>query len=71
MGRHADYLRTQLREGRMMIAGPVADPTGPWGLCILRVGTEAEARAVTDADPVVRSGRGFRYEVLPMMSVIM
>lgn len=71
MGRHADYLRRQLREGTMMIAGPVADPAGPWGLCILRVGTEAEARAVTDADPVVLSGRGFRYEVLPMMSVIM
>ncbi|AZO08530.1 MULTISPECIES: SRPBCC domain-containing protein [unclassified Mesorhizobium] len=71
MGDHADYLRSQLRHGTMMIAGPVADPAGPWGLCILRVATEAEARAVTDGDPVLRSGRGFRYEVLPMMSVIM
>ena len=71
MGRHADYLRDRLAEGTMMIAGPVGDPAGPWGLCILRVGTEAEASALTDADPVALSGRGFRYEILPMMSVIM
>ncbi|RWD89411.1 YciI family protein [Mesorhizobium sp.] len=71
MNAHADYLRGQLRAGTMMLAGPVADPAGPWGLLILRVGSEAEARAVTDGDPVVRSGRGFRYEILPMMSAIM
>ncbi|RWD65663.1 MAG: ATPase [Mesorhizobium sp.] len=71
MNAHADFLRDQLRAGTMMIAGPVADPAGPWGLLILRVGSEAEARAVTDSDPVARSGRGFRYEILPMMSTIM
>jgi len=71
MGQHADYLRGRLRDGTMIMAGPVADPAGPWGLLILRVDSEAEARAVTDADPVSRSGRGFRYEILPMISVIM
>lgn len=71
MGRHADYLRGKLREGVMIMAGPVADPAGPWGLLILRVGSEAEARAVTEGDPVARSGRGFRYEILPMISTIM
>ena len=70
MGRHADYLRGKLRDGTMILAGPVADPAGPWGLLILRVGSETEARAVTDADPVVRSGKGFRYEILPLMSAI-
>ncbi|RWA69424.1 MAG: ATPase [Mesorhizobium sp.] len=71
MNAHADYLRGRLRDGTMMLAGPVADPAGPWGLLILRAGSEAEARAVTDGDPVARSGRGFRYEILPMMSTIM
>ena len=71
MGRHADYLRGKLREGTMILAGPVADPAGPWGLLILRVGSEAEARAVTDGDPVSSSGRGFHYEILPMISVIL
>lgn len=37
----------------------------------LRVGSDAEARAVTDAGPVSRSGRGFRYEILRLISVIM
>src|ERR1700754_1537516 len=71
MGRHADYLRGKLREGTMILAGPVADPAGPWGLLILRAGSEAEARAITDGDPVAKSGRGFRYEILPMISTIM
>lgn len=71
MGRHADYLREKFREGIMIMAGPVADPAGPWGLLILRAGSEAEARAVTDSDPVAKSGRGFRYEILPLLSVIM
>ena len=71
MGRHADYLRGRLRDGTMIIAGPVADPAGPWGLLILRVGSEAEARAVTDGDPVSSSGRGFHYEILPMVSAIL
>ncbi|WP_434722285.1 YciI family protein [Mesorhizobium sp. RIZ17] len=71
MGRHADYLREKLREGIMIMAGPVADPAGPWGLLILRAGSEAEARVVTDGDPVSSWGCGFRYEVLPMISVIM
>ncbi|MDX8492327.1 SRPBCC domain-containing protein [Mesorhizobium sp. VK22B] len=71
MNAHADYLRGLLHDGTMMLAGPVADPAGPWGLLILRVGSEAEAEAVTDGDPVARSGRGFRYEILPMLSTIM
>lgn len=71
MGRHAEYLRGKLREGTMILAGPVSDPAGPWGLLILRVGSEAEAKAVTDGDPVAKSGRGFRYEILPMISTIM
>ncbi|WP_051355459.1 YciI family protein [Mesorhizobium erdmanii] len=70
MGRHADYLRDKLREGIMIVAGPVADPAGPWGLLILRVGSEAEARAVIAGDPVSRSGRGFHYEILPLISAI-
>ncbi len=71
MSQHADYLRAQLRAGTMVIAGPVMDPAGPWGLAILRAGTEAEARAITDGDPMTLSGRGFHYEILPMMSTIM
>ncbi|WJI76060.1 MULTISPECIES: YciI family protein [unclassified Mesorhizobium] len=70
-GPAADYLRGKLAEGTMILAGPVADPAGPWSLLILRVGSEAEARAVTDGDPVSSSGRSFRYEILPLISAIL
>ncbi|MBZ9763290.1 SRPBCC domain-containing protein [Mesorhizobium sp. CA8] len=71
MAAHADYLRGKLNEGAVILFGPVADPAGPWGLGIVRARDEAEVKALTDADPTVRSGRGFRYEILPMMSTIM
>src|SRR6476661_5680039 len=65
MGRHADYLRGKQREGLLLMAGPVADPAGPWGLLTLRARSEPEAKAVTDGYPVAKSARGFRYEILP------
>ena len=42
---------------------------GPWGLGIVRASVE-ESPALRDSDPVIRSGRGFRYETLPMMRAI-
>jgi hypothetical protein len=36
----------------------------------LRAGDEAEVKALTDGDPTVRSGLGFRYEFLPMISAV-
>jgi len=70
MGEHATYLRGHAVVGTVIAAGPVADPKGPWGLGVLEVASEAEVAALTEADPVIRSGLGFRYEVLPMMSAI-
>ena len=66
MGEHATYWRGHLAAGRAIVFGPVADPEGAWGLGVVRVKDEAEARAFEASDPAVRSGRGFRYEILPM-----
>ncbi|MGE3763270.1 MAG: SRPBCC domain-containing protein [Kofleriaceae bacterium] len=70
MGAHLAYLQAQLAAGTVVFFGPVADAGGPhggWGLVILRAADEAAARAVGDGDPIVQSGRGFRYEVLPIL----
>jgi uncharacterized protein YndB with AHSA1/START domain len=67
MGAHAAYGATLLAEGRAVAYGPVADPTGVGGLGVLRVADAAEARAVVDADPALRAGRGFAVELLPMI----
>ncbi|WP_246461160.1 YciI family protein [Mesorhizobium sangaii] len=58
-------------EGGVILFGPVADPAGPWGLGIVCADDEAAVGALTEADPTVRSGLGFRYEILPMMTAVM
>jgi uncharacterized protein YndB with AHSA1/START domain/uncharacterized protein YciI len=68
MGEHAAYLRGHAQQGVVIAAGPVADPKGAWGLGVVEVDDEAAVHALTDGDPVIRSGLGFRYEVLPLMS---
>lgn len=68
MGEHAAYLCEKAAAGVVIAAGPVGDPKGAWGLGLVEVADEAEARALTDGDPVVRSGLGFRYEIFPLMS---
>lgn len=70
MRAHAAHCKTLLQQGNGLLFGPVADPKGAWGLGVLRAPSEDAARALTDADPVVRAGRGFRYELLPIASLI-
>ena len=65
MERHAAYLSGLVDKGRGIAFGPVFDPAGAWGLGILEATDEAEARALTDADPVVVAGIA-RYEIVPM-----
>jgi len=65
MGRHAEYLTTLLKDGSGVAFGPVFDPAGVFGLGIIEAADESEARALTDADPVVVAGIG-RYEIFPM-----
>jgi uncharacterized protein YndB with AHSA1/START domain len=70
MGAHGTYWREQLAAGRAIVFGPVNDPAGPWGLGVIRAADEAEVRRFEAADPAVSSGRGFRYEILPMLAAV-
>ncbi len=70
MGEHGQYWRRQLAEGSAVVFGPVGDPQGSWGLLVARAAGEAQLRALLDGDPVARSGRGFRFELLPMLSAV-
>ncbi|HEY4242923.1 MAG TPA: SRPBCC domain-containing protein [Kofleriaceae bacterium] len=69
MGAHGAYLRANLDD--VVVAGPVHDPAGPWGMIVVRAADQAAMDAFAAADPVVRSGRGFRYEAFPMLSVVL
>ena len=66
---HQDHLAHQYdleRRGIMFAAGPFVDeagkPMGP-GMIIIRANSEAEARAIADADPYHRGGfRSYRLQ---------
>jgi uncharacterized protein YndB with AHSA1/START domain len=69
MGAHAEYTRSKI--GDIAVAfGPVADPSGVWGLGILAVKDEAAAREFVDNDPVIKANRGLRYEIVPMLDLV-
>jgi uncharacterized protein YndB with AHSA1/START domain len=70
MGRHAAYMTKLMHEGVAVVFGPVADPRGPWGAGIMRVESEDAVKAVCAGDPAILSGKGFSYDVLPMLSAV-
>lgn len=66
MQRHAAYWRERMEKGAVVAFGPVADPAGTYGMLILEVEDEPQARALLDADPVIQAKIGFRFEMHPM-----
>ncbi len=70
MGAHAAYWRALLVKGDAVVFGPVADPKGPWGLGVVKAADEDAINAFRDKDPAILSGRGFRYEILPMIRAV-
>jgi uncharacterized protein YndB with AHSA1/START domain len=66
MQEHVAYWDKHVREGTAIVFGPVADPSGAWGLGVVRVADEAAVHALEAGDPAIQSKRGFRYEILPM-----
>jgi uncharacterized protein YciI len=65
MGAHAAYTKEHFDAGRILIYGPVLAPVDSFGMAVVEVMSEAEARAMMDADPSVAAGMN-RYELLPM-----
>ena len=66
MQEHAVYWRDWMAQGKVVTFGVVGDPAGVFGIGVIEVDDDAEARRLTDGDPVIRAGRGFRYDVHPM-----
>lgn len=57
---HLQYMIDLERQGKLFGSGPLDFGKGSDGLTILRVDSEAEARAIAQNDPFVKNGvRGF------------
>jgi len=75
MGAHARYWRELLAAGEAVAFGPVPDANGGFGLGVLEIAASGDAARgriaeIERNDPAVKSGRGLRYEVLPMLMAV-
>jgi uncharacterized protein len=66
MAGHQEYWQQLLRDGRVVVYGPVADPEGVWGMGVLRAADRAEVLEIAEADPSVTAGVN-TFEVFEIM----
>jgi len=65
MDEHGRYFQEQFEAGKILLYGPVIASGGAFGLGILEVDSEAEARQFGGGDPSVRVGMN-TFEIHPM-----
>ncbi|HXY50910.1 MAG TPA: YciI family protein [Terriglobales bacterium] len=65
MDKHGAYFQQEFDAGKLLLYGPVMAPQGAFGLGILEVVDEAEARRFGENDPSVHAGLN-RFELYPM-----
>ena len=66
---HVAYWQSLADKGTALVVGPVADPAGAWGMCVIEVESAEQAEAVRQADPVVVHGLG-PVTMCPLLSAI-
>jgi uncharacterized protein YndB with AHSA1/START domain len=69
--RSARAARRSPRRGGFARSTPPRTIGGAWGLGVVRAPSEAAVHALRDGDPVIREGRGFRYEIAPMLKAVL
>lgn len=65
MAEHARYMRECFDAGKILIYGPVMAREGAFGMAVLEVADEAEARRIFEDDPTIKAGLN-RFELSPM-----
>ena len=63
MRAHGEFLQSQLAAGTLVVAGPVMDPAGVFGMAVFEAESVDELRRLLDRDPAKAIGR---YEITPM-----
>jgi uncharacterized protein YciI len=65
MDEHGRYFQDHFAAGKVLLFGPVMATGGAFGLGILEMDSEAEARQFGESDPSVKAGMN-RFEIHPM-----
>jgi hypothetical protein len=67
---HFGYWAGLIAQRRVVVYGPVMDPNGGYGIAVLDVEDDAEARRIAEADPAIGVDAGFGFEVHSMPDTI-
>lgn len=63
MRAHGEFLHGQLTAGTLVVAGPVLDPAGVFGMAVFEAASMDELHRLLERDPARAVGR---YEIVPM-----
>jgi uncharacterized protein len=69
MAEHMAYWQQLLKDGRVVVYGPIADPEGVWGMGVLRAADRAEVLEIGERDPSIITGVN-TFEVFEIMDGI-
>ena len=69
MKQHATYWKDKADHGIAVVYGPVLDPKGMYGLGIIEVDNEDQARTYAADDPAVKSGLN-KVGINPMHAIL-
>lgn len=70
MQAHVAHWQPWVKQGAVIALGPVADSAGAYGLGVIRGLADTELQDLQAGDPIILSGRGFRYETSPMLRLM-
>jgi hypothetical protein len=70
MGEHAIYWKDLTDRGIAVVFGLVLDPKGPWGVAIVDVADEPDARVLGMNDPAVKAGLTFDVYLMPKQPML-
>lgn len=66
MNKHVEYWAPYVDNGTVIVLGPVADPSGGYGIAVIRVESDEELKSLIANDPA----NGLNsYEIFPMRAV--
>ncbi|RKH08072.1 hypothetical protein D7V97_20530 [Corallococcus sp. CA053C] len=63
MRAHGEFLQGQLAAGTLVVAGPVMDPAGVFGMAVFEAESVEAVHRLLEKDPATTIGR---YEIMPM-----
>lgn len=67
MRRHLAFWTEQMAAKRVVVFGPVADPTAPYGIAVLTLPDDVKPEEIMEKDPAIQANIGFRYEIAPFL----